>query len=42
MTELEKARELYQQLNRPDRVAEVDALYQTTQRAEHNLSEVAV
>jgi tetratricopeptide (TPR) repeat protein len=42
MAELAKARELYQKLDRPDRVAEVDALYETTQRAEQNLIEVAV
>jgi tetratricopeptide (TPR) repeat protein len=42
MAELAKARELYQKLDRPDRVVEVDALYETTQRAEQNLIEVAV
>ncbi|NMF84431.1 tetratricopeptide repeat-containing protein [Nodosilinea sp. P-1105] len=40
MAQLQQARDLYQQLDRQNRVKEVDNLYQAAQRAEQQLSEV--
>ncbi len=40
MAELQQARDLYQQLDRQNRVREVDNLYQAAQRAEQQMSEV--
>ncbi len=40
MAELEQARDLYQQLGRPERVAEVEQVYRAAQRAEQQIQEV--
>ena len=42
MAELEQARALYHQLDRQNRVIEIDNLYQAAQRAEQKISEVPV
>lgn len=42
MSELQKALNLYQQLERPDKVAEVESLYQTVQQAEQHMQKVAI
>ncbi|MGD1909230.1 MAG: tetratricopeptide repeat protein [Leptolyngbyaceae cyanobacterium] len=42
MGELQKALNLYQQIHRPDKVAEVESLLQTVQQAEQHMQKVAV
>ncbi|MGF1576401.1 MAG: tetratricopeptide repeat protein, partial [Cyanophyceae cyanobacterium] len=42
MVELEQARDLYQQLSWPERVAEVEQVYRAAQRAEQQIQEVTV